>query len=478
MSADNLVGFEQLTRTGDSSETKLTVFIGNNLGHPTLEAKLPIFELFRMSDVANERGKNGEPVAQRKLDSNHARGLAMYTLKGLLSAVFQKREEEGEEITDAHRRIQDVLGRQPYMALQPIVANLRTAGPGGKNLRGEQLKNNAGDVVGFRFWLSQRDILWIVDGQHRRKGLDIMFEFLDEVRLSQKYPPKKQSLYSFPRDDREVPADELNVWLECLEVARGRCTVLLEVHLGLAVDEERQLFHDLNRLAKRVEASLAYEFDGSNPINAFIKEYLIDTQRIEIINKDVADWNADSGAMSRKDLVAVNAHLFLNKSNINGATPAIATPRLDVAKRFWEAILTIPGFAEDGAKRKTVAAQPVVLKALAKLTYDFAFGRNADEELLNRLLDGVTEVDFSHENPMWRYYEFSEPERSEHDLDSLADYLPPENMGKNYDIGRFDPSHRWMRFGSKHNDIFPILGDMVRWRLLLPNRNASLGAPA
>jgi len=29
-----------------------------------------------------------------------------------------------------------------------------------------------------------------------------------------------------------------------------------------------------------------------------------------------------------------------------------------------------------------------------------------------------------------------------------------------------------MRFGAKHDDIYPILADMIRWKLDLPNRNA------
>jgi len=45
---------------------------------------------------------------------------------------------------------------------------------------------------------------------------------------------------------------------------------------------------------------------------------------------------------------------------------------------------------------KTVAAQPVVLKALAKLTFDFAFGKNPDATSLEALIDGIQsgEVDF------------------------------------------------------------------------------------
>ncbi len=28
-----------------------------------------------------------------------------------------------------------------------------------------------------------------------------------------------------------------------------------------------------------------------------------------------------------------------------------------------------------------------------------------------------------------------------------------------------------MRLGAKHNDIYPILGDMIRWALKLPSRH-------
>jgi hypothetical protein len=36
------------------------------------------------------------------------------------------------------------------------------------------------------------------------------------------------------------------------------------------------------------------------------------------------------------------------------------------------------------------------------------------------------------------------------------------------DIGRFDQGK--MRFGTAHNDIYPVIGDMIRWKLHLPPR--------
>lgn len=70
---------------------------------------------------------------------------------------------------------------------------------------------------------------------------------------------------------------------------------------------------------------------------------------------------------------------------------------------------------------------------------------------------------------MWRYYEFSDAERETNGLSGLKEYLPSEEEGFNRDIGKYD-SKNLMRFGSKHNDIFPILADMMRWKLGLPNR--------
>lgn len=188
--------------------------------------------------------------------------------------------------------------------------------------------------------------------------------------------------------------------------------------------------------------------------------------------KDQADWHADDGSLSRKDLVAIIAILFLNKTNIASATPPEVTPKADIAYHFWEAVAAISGFGESQARERTVAAQPVVLKALAKLVYDFAFSNRRPEnsaEILRQLLDGITELDFSHQNMMWQYFDLSESDRVTHHVSDLALYLPDENADVNRDIGKYQGG--FMRFGAKHNDIYPIIGDMIRWKLRLPNRH-------
>jgi hypothetical protein len=443
--------------------------VTSNLGNDCITLSLPLHRFYEMSEVANERnlaerGADTEMIAQRKLDSKHALGLGVYIVRGLVSALVAEYVSSNREVPAALETIRRNLGPQPYFAMQPIVANLRSCKRDGEGIRLEATQQ-PGSV---RVFLSDRDVLWVIDGQHRRFAMEILFGFLKHVLTHHTYP-KRPSLYVA---DGEVPVEELTVWSKVFELARTRCTVLVDVHLGLSSVEERQLFHDLNNLGKKVESSLAFQFDSSNPVNLFIKESLIDTSILRVCERDMTDWQDDDGSISRKDLVAVNARLLLNKTSVAGAKPADVNEKVAVAKNFWEAVAAIDGFGEMGAKQRTVAAQPIVLKSIAKLVYDYAFGRDQDPVKLQRVMDGIGEIDFSHENPMWRYYELSPEERNVKGLKSLSEYLPSDDEGYNRDVGAFDSVKRVMRFGAKHNDIFPILGDMIRWKLGLPNRNA------
>ncbi|MGL4949545.1 MAG: DNA sulfur modification protein DndB [Anaeroplasmataceae bacterium] len=465
---DKVKSLSELIRVGDTSNLELNAFSSNNLGNSTLIARIPAYDFYRMSKVANERSSDGEPVAQRKLDTKHANDLARYILKAVLATAMDPNNNQEGTLLEAKKRLVKIVGTQPYVSLQPLVVNLRSAGENGYNLKAKQIFSEKEEPVGLKVWLGQQDILYVVDGQHRRYALQMVIDFLDEIKAEHRYPTKKSSIFPHNRNDRAVPQDELNVWYECDDIIRKKFTVNVEIHLGLDIDKERQLFHDLNNLGKNVEKSLALEFDNSNPINIFIKNNLIESGILHVCDKDKVDWESDEGELSRKDIVGINARLILNSGNINSATPNIVESRIDTAQQFWNAVSQIPGFGERKAKCNTIAAQPVVLKALAKLTYDFAFGKNKNNENFKILLEGIGDLDFSHNNPLWRYYQLTEEERSIFKLNDLEKYLP-DNEGGNRDIGNYDG--RWMRFGSKHNDIFPIIGDMIRWKLGLPSRN-------
>lgn len=472
-----LATLDEILDGGDTSEKPMKVFIGHNLGNRTFLMQMPMHEFFAMSEVANDPGRDGDAIAQRKLDPTHANKLAHYILKGLVSAAIERRDILKKSPSIRLNEIMHALGRQPYMAIQPIVVNVRECDPRGNDIRGDRMVDRRTDeTASFKVFLSQRHVLWVVDGQHRRKAMQIVFEFLDTIRASKTYPKKGANLFG-SKDGETLSTEELTAWEECFEVARTYCTLLIEVHLGLKPDEERQLFHDLNRLGKKVDTNLALQFDNSNPVNLFIKDELVDKLGLRVTEQDVKNWNDDEGGITRKDLVAVNALLFLNKTNINGASPAMVQGKTGVAYRFWTAVDAIPGFGEDKAREKTVAAQPVVLKALAKLVYDFAFSNRRPangDELVDDLLGKLTDIDFSHDNPLWRYYELTDAERHAHGLTGLSAYLPSEESG-NRDIG----SHQGglMRFGAKHNDIYPILADMIRWRLGFPSRRGAEPLP-
>jgi hypothetical protein len=133
----------------------------------------------------------------------------------------------------------------------------------------------------------------------------------------------------------------------------------------------------------------------------------------------------------------------------------------------------IPYWGQPGAKKNTVAAQPVVLKAIAKLMYDFGYGRDADPDHLERLFSALEEgeIEFAHTNPMWRFFELS-PEEQDELCPGLREAVTPPEAGINLDLGSFDEVNQVMRFGAKHNDIQRHLGDIIRWKLGLPKRKA------
>lgn len=467
---------EDLLEDTDTSVRPEKVFIGHNLGGRTFLAFIPMKDFYSMSKVANERQPDGSPATQRPLNDAHATSLAKYILKGLITAAIAARYNHKKTESSTLAELQKVMGTQAYLSMQPIVANLRTCSPGGvgvAGINGQRMMTKEGETAAFKVFLRQQDVMYIVDGQHRRHAMDMVFDFLNEVRNSSKYPTKPRLFNS--QDKTLLQKNVLEAWDECDEVARSFCSVAVEIHLGLDPRQEQQLFHDLNNLSKRVEKSLALKFDSANPINRFIQEDLMNIFGWgDVIDRDTTDWHQDTGKWTFKDLAAVNAILFLNKTNISTATPIDTEEKTGVARQFWEVIAATPGFGEHEAKTKTVLAQPVMVKALAKLVYDFAFGKRRKEDskqLLKILLEGISNIDFSHSNPCWRYYSLSDRERQLNDLESLKGYLPADD-GSNRDLGGYDSNNNWMRFGAKHNDIYPVLGDIIRWNLRLPSRHA------
>jgi len=464
-----------LLDSGTGSERPVLTQVCHNMGNRTFLFQLPMKVFYDQSMVANDRGTGSEPIAQRPLNLPHATKLAKYMLKGLVTAAQFRRTlaPNPKPESPALAQLEKTLGKQPYVSMQPMVCNLRNVDPTLRGLRADRvLSKETNETVGFKVWLSQSNILHVVDGQHRRMAMHILFDFLNKTISKPELTSKGNLLMPLKGP---LSNDLVSALQEVLETGSAFASVQVECHIGLDIDQERQLFHDLNNLGKKVEASLALQFDNSNPVNVFIKDVLIDDDTVlswEVIEKDVADWNNDLGAITRKDLVSINARLFLNKTNISGASPGQVEPNKELVTNFWLQVAQIPGLGLPGAKLASVAAQPVVLKALAKLTYDYGVGKKANSSHLQALMETLVTVDFTHVNPMWRYYQLDTDQRKLAGLESLKEYLPSDDEGYNRDIGNFDEKVQTMRFGAKHNDIFPIIGDMIRWKLSLPSRHS------
>ena len=121
-----------------------------------------------------------------------------------------------------------------------------------------------------------------------------------------------------------------------------------------------------------------------------------------------------------------------------------------------------------------MAAQPVVLKAIAKLGYDLVYGHKniMEKEAYEKLLNAIRtqEISFSHDNELWQALLVSSEEREKR-FPGISKYVHVPS-GTNLDAGIYDNENNWVRFGSRHNDIFPRLGDTIRWKLNLKPRQS------
>jgi hypothetical protein len=471
----------------DAVQTQIIAFLSRNLGHTTLLTHMSVVDFCRISVVANDE-KAPELAAQRKLDPAHAKKLATFLLKGLVAAVMAKKEKAEEPAPEAWIAAQKKLGEQPYQAFQPLVANIRVCKRDGVDLGALPLTANSGEDCAVRVFLQQSQLLWVIDGQHRRRAMEKTLEFLSHAMESAEYA--RNSIYDA---QGAIDEDERHLWAECMAMAHSESKVAIEIHLGLGVEEERQLFHDLNQLGKKVEAGLALRYDKSSPLNVFTQEMIEAfgareaqpgkaTLRRAEKDRDAANWEKDDGSLAIKDIVGVNRVLFVDRGELNLATrDGVSEEKKQLAVRFWDAVLEIEGFGQKDAKKKTTAAQPVMLKGMAKVLFDLAFGGKETAarraELVEEFFEKLPDIDFGHGNDVWAYFTFKEAERKRRNIKGLSRWLNPRKAGANQDIGWRSVETGCMRFNLRHNDIYPVLSDMIRWQMGLPKRKHPVGTP-
>lgn len=465
-----------LRRTGARTDFNVPVLTGFNMGNKTLSLCLTMDQFREHSDIANEArimemGGDASEIAQRPLDEKHAKAIALYMLRGLLTCVKQRWEDDGRHVPTELDDILSDLGSGPYQALQPFTGNIRKCAPNGDDL--SFVEKPDGKLV---LYLRQGQLIYIIDGQHRRKAYDLMISWLREMMSINRYVSKRRGGIYIPdgNDDLKLSAADLEIWSAVIELARSEFTVDVTVHLGLNPTQEKQLFHDLNNLGKKPDAALAQAFDQANPISLFIRSEIEGKQilgKVKILDsgskKGLRREEAEPAAIYRDDLASANAMLFAGATNQAGIGPSTVQHYYEYGRAFWTAVAAQDHFGEEGWTAKTLLSEPVMIKALAQLAYTFHGSREKDHELRDRFIQYLAEkrLNFAHDDELWSIYFLSEEERDKIDP-RLKDYLTPDPGRKSYAVWQ----GRQLVFASNTRDIARYLGDLIRWKLDLPCR--------
>src|SRR5262249_17502716 len=123
-----------------------------------------------------------------------------------------------------------------------------------------------------------------------------------------------------------------------------------EAHIGLSVDQARQMFTNYNCYVKSVKTDLNLAFDQSNPINAFAKEWL--KPNLE---------RSGGPSLDLRQMASINGLLFMGKTTIKSAPYNVVELRPS-AQEFWDTVLHQREWVREGSLLREVP----VLKGLAK----------------------------------------------------------------------------------------------------------------
>lgn len=396
----------------------------NNLGAITLTTSIDVGTFLNQSLVGNDAAAGH--VTQRPLNKPHAIGMAAFNLSALINYTAKDVESKGGTVPDEVLEVFAHLSPKSYYAWAPLVCSVRTDF---SQVLASQLPTGEYSVK-----LRPDQILWVVDGQHRRKGLEYTRDWLVTMTTERKYPRLKDA---FPVGMKNVGDDALLFWRKALEKFTAEFSITSEVHFGMTIDQERQLFYFLNDLSRSVPSAIAQAFDKDNAINVFSRTLVTDLIPDGIVSeKGQVDWD-DKEWLRLDSLNTINARLLLNHGNIDNAKASVVAPRLEDATEFWKAVLSIPNVTD---RSKSLAAQPAMLKAIAKCYYDLKWARGSGRKALpvdiaEKFLAALPTVSFSHSDLAWRG--------------------TTKATGSLYPDGTF-------RFAPTHNEIVPILAATLR----------------
>jgi hypothetical protein len=399
----------------------------NNLGSITLTTSIDVGTFLNQSKVGNDAALGH--VTQRPLNEKHATGMAAFNLSALINYTVKDYEAKHGPIPTEIVEVFDHVSRKSYYSWAPLVCSVRF--PFSEVLATRYATGE------YSVKLRPDQLLWVVDGQHRRVGLEFTRKWIEEISTTRKYPRVKDA---FPPGLRQVGDEALLFWRMADEKFQSEFSVTTEVHFGMSIDQERQLFYFLNDLGRAVPAAISQAFDQDNPINLFTQTLVADlfpADSVEMVKPQV-NWE-DEKWIRLDSLNGINARLLLNHGSIDNAKASVVNPRLDEARAFWEVVTKIPGVFD---RKTSLAAQPAMLKAIAKCFYDLKWARGSGRKALpadiaEKFLAALPTVDFSHTNPLF------------------------QSAGGNKNIGSLHADGTF-RFSPSHNEIVPLLAVVLR----------------
>lgn len=448
--------------------TTITAHCGRNLGYPTFTTTMDIGMLLDQTRVGNDAAAADDPsgdglVTQRPLNVAHATKMAAFTMGSLLTCMTRPAPlGKGKTLPEDAQRILDHLGQQQYYSWAPLVCSVRDSLTEVRIRRAEFFNKE-----GKRIKTDEREIdlkvdtnIWVVDGQHRRYGFQLVSEWIKKIVDDRRYPRVKDA---FPSGMGKVTDEAVAFWREVKKLLWNEFTVTVELHFGLSPKQERQLFYFLNDLSRAVPSAISHSFDSGNAINQFTSSLFEDGTIDKDLIESASQVNWDDAAWLRLDsLNAVNARMFLNATSMDGAKATVVNPRTEQGKAFWEAVMKIPNVTD---RKKSVAAQPAMLKAMARAYYDIVWGRghgNLSEDAAETFLTLLPAVDFSHKNKLW-HLDKSAIQNFKTGLvnsKTLEEVLPTNWQTKT--IGSAD-AQGCFRYDSRHNEILVLLAPILRY---------------
>jgi hypothetical protein len=390
-----------------------------NQGQPTFTGRMTLEQFADLTVVHNRRwaedaGETMDIVTQREIIDAHANGLAVFMLQGLIAATSARGADDGftPKTLAELEKLQDTIGKSAHYGLPPVTLVLQ----GDPEIH--TIKDAGGEPIAARLFIPAGRLFIVADGQHRREAARRVREFLTEL-IANRRPPKSAKFY--PATEEPLTGDEMEAWVAVQDTFRSWTVVAYEAHIGLTVDQARQMFTNYNCYVKSVKADLNLTFDQSNPINTFAKVWL--KPRLEQSGGPVFDL---------RQMASINGLLFLGKSTIKSA-PYNTTSLEASAREFWDLVTS----RSDWKNSDTLVREVPVLKGLAKAWFMvFLARRNNQLAKAERLRSYIRRTKF---DTAWI-----------DSVDGLRDLTIPS-----------DDRELGLRFSPSHNEIVSRMVDSI-----------------